>query len=151
MKRLCRLLHGQPSQLFELNYILLLTGRIVLSNKKRNLKKYSVVFFLKQFPKKKKLFGGSCILHDSDLLFSLRTIQLASHYRSLHYACSAKYRLTLYRRVLVEPLLLPSSFAFYGQKFTHNLNFRGGYTYFTYLSGLDYYNYRGLQSSCELK
>ena len=34
----------------------LLTGMIVLSNKNRNLKKYSVVF-LKHFPKK-KVFGG---------------------------------------------------------------------------------------------
>ena len=37
----------------------MLTGRIVLSNKKRNLRKYSVVF-LKHFPKK-KIFGGLCI------------------------------------------------------------------------------------------
>ena len=37
-----------------------LTGRIVLSNKKRNSKKYSAVLF-KAFSKKKKLFGGTCI------------------------------------------------------------------------------------------
>ena len=43
---LCRLLHGH-----EWNYFPLLTGRIVLSNKKRNLRKYSVVFF-KAFSKK---------------------------------------------------------------------------------------------------
>ena len=41
MNRLCRLLHGQP---FQWNYFPLLTGRIVLSNKNRNLSKYSVVF-----------------------------------------------------------------------------------------------------------
>ena len=35
-------------------------GRIVPSNKKRNLRKYSIVF-LKHFPKKKKLFGEPCI------------------------------------------------------------------------------------------
>ena len=34
---------------------------IVLSNKKRNLRKYSVVFF-KAFSKK-KLFGGPCITY----------------------------------------------------------------------------------------
>ena len=38
----CRLLHAQPRQPFEWNYIPLLTGRIILSNKKRNLRKYSV-------------------------------------------------------------------------------------------------------------
>ena len=36
-----------------------MTGRIVLSNKKRTLRKYSVVF-VSIFPKKKKLFGGPC-------------------------------------------------------------------------------------------
>ena len=38
----------------------LFTGRIVLSNKK-NLRKYSVVFF-KAFSKNKKLFGGPIII-----------------------------------------------------------------------------------------
>ena len=52
MNRLCRLLHGQPRQPFEWNYFPLLNGRIVLSYKKRNLRKYSVAFFLKHFPKK---------------------------------------------------------------------------------------------------
>ena len=47
----CRLLHGQPKQPFVWNYFPLLTGRIVLSNKKRNLNIYSVVFF-KHFQKK---------------------------------------------------------------------------------------------------
>ena len=60
MDRSCRLLHGQPSQPFEWNYFPLLTGRIVLSNKKRNLIKYSVVFF-KHFPKKKS-FGWPYII-----------------------------------------------------------------------------------------
>ena len=49
----CRLLHGQPRQPFDWNYFPLLTGRIVLSNKKRNLRQYSEVF------SKKKVFGGS--------------------------------------------------------------------------------------------
>ena len=57
MDRSCSLLHGQPRQPFVWNYFPLLTGKIVLSNKKRNLRKYSV-FFLKHFPKKKKVFGG---------------------------------------------------------------------------------------------
>ena len=39
----------------------LLTGRILLSNKERNLRKYSVVFFKSFSKKKKKLFGGPCI------------------------------------------------------------------------------------------
>ena len=56
--RSCRLLHGQPRQPFEWKYFPLLTGRIVLSNKKRNLRKYSVVV-LKAFSKK-KVFGGVC-------------------------------------------------------------------------------------------
>ena len=55
--RVGRLLHGQPRQPFEWTYFPLLTGRIVLSNKKRNLRKYSVVLFLRIF--KKKVFGGS--------------------------------------------------------------------------------------------
>ena len=42
---------GQPRQPFECNYFPLLSGRIVLSNKKRNFRKYSAVFF-KHFPKK---------------------------------------------------------------------------------------------------
>ena len=48
-----RLLHGQPRQPFELNYFPLLNKMIVLSNKKRNLRIYSSVFF-KYFPKKTK-------------------------------------------------------------------------------------------------
>ena len=44
----------------------LLTGRIVLSNKKSNLRKYSPGF-LKHFPKK-KVFGGPCI-KDWNFLF----------------------------------------------------------------------------------
>ena len=55
MNQLCSLLHGQLRQPFEWNYFLLLTGRIVLSNKKRNLRKYSEVFF-KHFPKKKDIW-----------------------------------------------------------------------------------------------
>ena len=51
LDRSCRLLHGQPRQPFEWNYFILLTGRIVLSNRKRNLRKYSVVF-LSSFQKK---------------------------------------------------------------------------------------------------
>ena len=45
------------SQGSHLNEIIfhLLSGRIVLSNKKRNLRKYSVIFF-KAFSKKKKIF-----------------------------------------------------------------------------------------------
>ena len=58
MERSCRLLHGQPRQPFEWNYFLLL--RMVLTNKKRNLRKYSVVFFKSIF-QKKKLFGKPCI------------------------------------------------------------------------------------------
>ena len=54
------LLHGQPRQPFEWNYFPLLTGRIILSNKKSNLRKYSV-FFFKHFPKKKMVLGGPCI------------------------------------------------------------------------------------------
>ena len=38
------LLLGQSRQPFEWNYFPLLTGKIILSNKKRNLGKYSVVF-----------------------------------------------------------------------------------------------------------
>ena len=38
-------LYGQPRQQFEWNYFPLLTGRIVLSNKQKNLRKYAVVFF----------------------------------------------------------------------------------------------------------
>ena len=51
----CRLLHGQPRQPFEWNYFPLLTRRIVLSNTKWNLRKYSA-FFLKHFPRKKYLW-----------------------------------------------------------------------------------------------
>ena len=64
MDRSCRLLHGQPRQPFEWNYFPLLTGRIVLSNKKRNLRRYSVVCFFKDFPKK-NVFGGPCIYNCS--------------------------------------------------------------------------------------
>ena len=52
-ERSSRLLHGQPRQPFEWNYFPLLTGRIVLSNKTRNLRKYSV--FLSIFQKKSYL------------------------------------------------------------------------------------------------
>ena len=48
MDRSCRLLHGQTRRPFEWNYFPLLTGRIVLSNKKRNFNAFS----------KKKVFGG---------------------------------------------------------------------------------------------
>ena len=47
-----KLLIRQP---FEWNYFPLVNERIVLSSKKRNLGKYSVVFFLKHFPKKRYL------------------------------------------------------------------------------------------------
>ena len=50
--RSSRLLLGQRRQPFEWNYFPLLTERIVLSNKNRNLRKYSAVFF-KAFSKKK--------------------------------------------------------------------------------------------------
>ena len=50
---LWRLPHGQLRQPFEWNYFPLLTERIELSNKKINLRIYSVVFFLNHFPKKK--------------------------------------------------------------------------------------------------
>ena len=50
--------NGQPRQPFEWNYFTLLTGRIVLSNKKRNLRKYSVFFFI-HFPIK-KVFCEPC-------------------------------------------------------------------------------------------
>ena len=53
----CRLLYGQPRQPFEWNYFPLLTGRIVLSNKKKKFEKIFSRFFLKHFPKK-KLLGG---------------------------------------------------------------------------------------------
>ena len=46
-------MHGQPRQPFEWSYFPLLTARIVLSNKTRNLRKYSVVFF-KAFSKRKR-------------------------------------------------------------------------------------------------
>ena len=49
---------ASPWQPFGWNYFRLLTGRIVHSNKKRNLRKYSVVFFLKHFQKKKQVFDG---------------------------------------------------------------------------------------------
>ena len=55
MDRSCRLLHGLSRQPFEWNYFPLLTGRIVLSSKKRDLRKYSV-FFFKHFPKKKVIW-----------------------------------------------------------------------------------------------
>ena len=48
----CRLLHCRPSQSFEWNYFPLLIERIVLSNKIRNFRKYSVVFFVSIFQKK---------------------------------------------------------------------------------------------------
>ena len=51
MVRSCRLLHSQRRQPFEWNCFPLLTGRIVLSNKNRNLRKHSVVFF-KAFSRK---------------------------------------------------------------------------------------------------
>ena len=57
LERSCRLLHGQPKQPFEWNYFPLLNGSIVLSNKKRNLRKYSVVFFLSIFKKKKRFLA----------------------------------------------------------------------------------------------
>ena len=54
MDRSCRLLHGQPRQPFKWNYFPLLTGRIVLSNKKRNFENIQK-FFFKAFPKKRCL------------------------------------------------------------------------------------------------
>ena len=74
-------LHGRSRQPFEWNYFPLLTGRTVLSNKKRNLRKYSIDFF-KAFSKKifwkkafskKKLFGGPCT---SDILKAFQEIKL---------------------------------------------------------------------------
>ena len=41
----CWLLHGKPRQPFEWNYFLLLTGRIVLSNKKKKFEKIFNSFF----------------------------------------------------------------------------------------------------------
>ena len=61
----CRLLHGhgRGSHLNEIIFPIL-TRRIVLSNKKRNLRKYSVVFF-KAFSKKKVFDGPTICLKDS--------------------------------------------------------------------------------------
>ena len=52
-------------QPFEWNYFPLLTAMIILSNKKRNLRKYSVVF-LKYFSKKKVFVGPYISLATSD-------------------------------------------------------------------------------------
>ena len=62
MDRSCRPLHGQPRQPFECNYFPLLTGRIVLSNKKRNWRKYSVVFFITFLKRKSYLADPIFIL-----------------------------------------------------------------------------------------
>ena len=67
MDRSCKLMHGQPRQPFNWNYFPLLTGRIVLSNKKANLRKYSAVVF-KAISKKK-----------FDLVLSWYTNWLLSH------------------------------------------------------------------------
>ena len=48
----CKPLHGQPRQSFEWNYFPLLTGRIVLLNKKKKFGKILRVVFLKHFQKK---------------------------------------------------------------------------------------------------
>ena len=50
MDRSCRLLHGQPRQLFEWNYFPWLTGRIVLLIKKIKFEKIFSSFCLKHFP-----------------------------------------------------------------------------------------------------
>ena len=66
---------GQPKQPFELSYLSLLTVKIVLSNKKkRNLRKYSIVFF-KAFSKK-KLFVGLCTFV---LTFRVDSIQISNY------------------------------------------------------------------------
>ena len=54
-------LASRGSHLNEWNFFPLLTGRIVLSNKKRNLRKYSVVFCLKHFPRKRYLMDPLCV------------------------------------------------------------------------------------------
>ena len=69
--------HGQPSQPFEWNYLPLLTERIVLSNKKRNLRKYSVVFF-KAFSIKKGIWG-SLYIHNWPLQPFSQDYGLTSH------------------------------------------------------------------------
>ena len=95
MERSFRLLHGQPRQPFEWIYFPLLSGRIVLSNKKWNFRKYSV-FFLKQFPKKKKLFGGPCIsavknyivILAKGLYWPIRYVCPVTYFRSFDYFCT---------------------------------------------------------------
>ena len=59
MDRSSRLLHDQPRQQFEWNYFLLLTLKIVLSNKKirENIQK----FFFKAFSKKKKSYLANSV------------------------------------------------------------------------------------------
>ena len=60
---MCWLLHGQLGQPFERKYFPLLTGRIVLSNKKRNLRNYSVYsIFQKKEVIWRNLYFIQCLL-----------------------------------------------------------------------------------------
>ena len=61
LDRSCRLLHGQLRQPFEGNYFPSLTGRIVLSNKIKNWRKYSAVYF-KAFPTKKRYLSSPLLM-----------------------------------------------------------------------------------------
>ena len=69
------------SQPFELNYFPLLTGRIVLSNKKINLGKYSIVF-LSIF--QKKVFGGPYIynMESSNINLTLKVYLYSNYIRA---------------------------------------------------------------------
>ena len=73
----------QPRQPFEWNYFPLLTERIVLSNKKRNLRKFSVVFL--SIFHKKKVFGGPCITKGSTAAKSNQRRKFKWHWISHMY------------------------------------------------------------------
>ena len=71
------LLHGQSRQPFKWNYFPLLTGRIVLWNKKGNLRKYSDFFYL-HFPKKRYLADPLHIEHTQYYpLFSTQKLNMS--------------------------------------------------------------------------
>ena len=94
MDRSCRLLHGQPRQPYQWNYFPLLTGRIVLSNKKRNLRKYSVV--LVAFSKKKSYLGP-------------RTFQSKFYYPATLMSWNGPYWVWLYFVISLETFFLFSN------------------------------------------
>ena len=101
MNRSRRILHGQSRQPFEWNYFPLLTERIKLSNKKRNLRKYSVVFFFKAFSKKNKLFCGPCI--SRNVYFFLLLLLLLLFWIHKQKTIEIKIMTTqLWRRRLIE-------------------------------------------------